>query len=488
MKTLLHFFFTLILAVNAQAQQIPDSNQTTHRISAEPPGYYDAAAGLSCASLKTALNTIITAGMIPRTYGELWTQYLLSDIKPREVGPGVSVNVIWDMYSDSVTGPDPYNFTPGTVMSGGQQDNGTNAPTEGIFYNREHTIPLSWFNGSTGTPGPATDYFHVFPTDKKVNADRANFIYGVVTTPTITSANWSKLGPNTIPDLAGTAFEPVNGYKGDIARAFFYFVTRYELDMPAWESLSPDGDKAFDGTLWPSIELPYLKMMLAWHNADAVSLKELDRNDAGYTYQGNRNPYIDHPEFVGEVWSPACGLLLPADITIFTASYRNSQVLLQWNIERADGLQGFEVQRSVDGGSHFQGIGNVSWIAGQNDYSFTDNASSLSGPVLYRLKITDNNLVYKYSNTVAVKIPAAFNITLSPNPSNGHIIASFRSVNTQRWQVTVSDFAGRVLMRSQWQPGQQNYLLDAQRLQQGAYVLSVANEENVRSVPFVIQR
>ncbi|MBL7730645.1 MAG: endonuclease, partial [Chitinophagaceae bacterium] len=158
--------FFLPLALMAQVSQPADSTRLHHanRLTTEPPGYYAAAAGLNCAALKTALRDIITTGMTPKTYGDLWTQYLLSDVKPREVGPGTSPLVIWDIYSDNPTGADPYNFTPGPVSSGGQQDNGTAVSGEGQLYNREHSIPQSWFGASAspGSIGPESDYFHIF--------------------------------------------------------------------------------------------------------------------------------------------------------------------------------------------------------------------------------------------------------------------------------------------------------------------------------------
>jgi hypothetical protein len=131
----------------------------------------------SCATLKTTIKTIISANTFPQSYGDLWTQYQLSDIKPREVGSG-SANVIWDIYSDNPTGTDPYNFTPGTNQCG-------NYSGEAVCYNREHSVPQSWFSGNTGSAGSATDYLHIFPTDGYVNGKRANFIYGEVATASL---------------------------------------------------------------------------------------------------------------------------------------------------------------------------------------------------------------------------------------------------------------------------------------------------------------
>ncbi len=467
------------------------SFSTTSGGGGEPPGYYASAAGLTCAALKTALSNIITTGMTPKTYGDLWTQYLVSDIKPREVGPGTSPNVIWDIYSDNPSGPDPYNFTPGTVASGGQQDNGTAATGEGQYYNREHSIPQSWFGASAGSGsiGPESDYFHIYPTDKIVNANRGNYIYGMVSAPTFTSQNGSKLGPNTVAGLSTTAFEPINGFKGDLARSFFYFVTRYQSNMAAWQTLSVEGNMAFDGTTWPSIELPYLIMMLQWNSLDPVSQKEIDRNNAGYIFQNNRNPYIDHPEFVSQIWSGGCGLLLPVELTAFNAKYASNSVVLSWKIERADGFNHFEIERSSDGGRTYQNAGIVPWQSGVNDYSFTDNVASLDGTVLYRLKMVDQNNVYKYSQVVPVKLPGFEGVAvLYPNPAKDLLTIAFRKSTGAILSVSIFDISGRTISASRLLPGQSVYSFNVSTLSNGKYILKIQDRDKTSYTQFVVQK
>jgi|CXWL01.1.fsa_nt_gi endonuclease I len=464
---------------------------TTSGGSGEPAGYYSAAIGLTCAALKTALSTIITTGMVPKTYGDLWTQYLVSDVKPREVGPGTSPNVIWDIYSENPTGTDPYNFTPGPAASGGQQDGGGAAGSEGILYNREHSVPQSWFGASaaSGSIGPESDYFHIFPTDKVVNANRSNFIYGTVSSPTITSANGAKLGPNTFSGLSGTAFEPINAFKGDLARGFLYFVTRYQSNMAAWQTLSTEGDKAFDGTTWPSVEISYLQMMLQWHNADPVSQKEIDRNNAGYIFQGNRNPFIDHPEYAGQVWSGSCGLILPIDLTIFTAKYASNSVLLNWKIERADGFSHFEIERSSDGGRTWQKASSVLWHSGVNDYSFTDNVASFDGTIFYRLKMIDMNMVYKYSHIISVKLPGLEGVSLLyPNPAKDVLTIAFRKSTSTTLVASIFDISGRNVSTARLLPGLSVYPLNVSPLSNGKYILKIQDGDRATYSHFIIQQ
>ncbi len=464
---------------------------TTAGGTGEPAGYYLAATGLTCSALKTSLSTIITTGMTPKTYGNLWTQYLVSDIKPREVGPGTSTDVIWDIYSDNPTGADPYNFTPGPVASGGQQDNGGAAGGEGILYNREHSIPQSWFGASaaSGSVGPESDYFHIYPTDKIVNANRSNFIYGEVSSPSVTSMNGSKLGPNTVTGLTGnTAFEPIDAFKGDLARSFFYFVTRYQSNMSAWQTLSAEGNLAFDGTTWPSIELPYLQMMIRWHNLDPVSQKEIDRNNAGYVFQGNRNPFIDHPEFVNQVWVSGCGLILPVRLTEFTGNFVINAVQLKWQVGMADGFDRFEVERSTDGGRTFQKAGTVNWIQNADKFSFQDADAGLKGDVFYRLRLVDQNGTFTYSKVIRVLVPVSdFTAGIFPNPVTDQLGVIFRKPLTADCSVTITDLSGRKLKTLKLASGQQHYSIPVTELAGGTYLLQLRSEDQLIHTKFIKQ-
>lgn len=262
-----------------------------------PTGYYDHATSTGF-TLKTELKRIvnnvndpeITVNEYihnPQSYGSLWTLYPNSDDRPD--------GKLWDMYSNC-------DFTFGPVASGGNQDNGTNAPNECILYNREHSFPRSWFGGNTGIP-IYTDPFHVIPADKKVNADRGNLAYGEVDVISYTSANGSLKGTSSIPGPTGTVFEPIDMYKGDIARGFLYIAVRYEDEIAAWETNDSDGDSMLDGSPNKVFEQWALDMLYSWHINDPVSQKEIDRNESIYLHQNNRNPFIDHPEWVASIWS-----------------------------------------------------------------------------------------------------------------------------------------------------------------------------------------
>jgi endonuclease I len=242
-----------------------------------PAGYYDPAEGLLGEALRGALHDIID-GHTSIGYTSIWTAFYTTDDKDN--------GKVWDMYSDVPGGVPPYEYDFGV-------DEGGTAGTEGTGYNREHSWPSSWY----GAVSPMyTDLFMVYPTDNDVNNKRSNYPFGEVDAPTWTSLNGSRLGPCSYPGYTGTVFEPIDEYKGDFARAYFYMSTRYYGEDASWP-----GSPATDG----SQLLPWTEaLLLAWHAADPVSTKEIDRNEAVYAIQNNRNPFIDRPDFVMKVFQP----------------------------------------------------------------------------------------------------------------------------------------------------------------------------------------
>ena len=262
-----------------------------------PPGYYDAAEGLTGAALQAALHGIID-GHTSIGYDSLWNAFYTTDDLPG--------SKVWDIYSDVPGGTPPYVYTLGT-------DEGGSADGEGDGYNREHTWPTSWFNDASPM---RTDLFQVYPTDIYVNNRRGNYPYGEVDAPTWSSQNGSKLGPCVYPGYSGTVFEPIDEYKGDVARNYFYMSTRYLGEDASWP-----GSPMVDG----AVLLPWAEaLLLEWNAADPVSQKEIDRNDAVYAIQHNRNPFIDRPDFVQKVFQPE---LSPAPLPV-----RAGQALLRQNV------------------------------------------------------------------------------------------------------------------------------------------------------------
>jgi len=92
-------------------------------------------------------------------------------------------------------------------------------------------------------------------------------------------------------------------FKGDFARAYFYMATRYEDIISTWEGNSDNAAAVLDSSSDYVYEEWVITLLKQWNESDPVSQKELDRNEAAYEFQGNRNPFIDHPEYVSEIWA-----------------------------------------------------------------------------------------------------------------------------------------------------------------------------------------
>jgi endonuclease I len=241
-----------------------------------PEGYYDSAENLAGPDLRAALHAIIDDHTV-HSYDYAWTAFYTTDDKPN--------GKVWDIYSDVPGGTPPYEYTFGV-------DQGGVGGQEGMGYTREHSWPKSWFGGDVAPMN--SDLFALYPCDAHVNGNRGIYPYGEVTSPVWVSLNASKVGPCTYPGYSGTVFEPIDEYKGDLARTYFYMMARYYTEDTGWPG-SPMTDGA-DLLPWA------VDMLLEWHTEDPVSRKELERNATIYTMQNNRNPFIDRPEFATHLY------------------------------------------------------------------------------------------------------------------------------------------------------------------------------------------
>jgi endonuclease I len=191
----------------------------------------------------------------------------------------------------------------------------------GLTYNREHTWPNSLgFGSATGDLGlpnaPYTDTHMLYLSDTTYNADRGNKPYADCASgcgERVTEANDGRGGGSGVypgnsnwvqsPDGNAGSFQPWVARKGDVARAVMYMAIRYE-----------GGDDVNSGQSEPDLELTddrsrivitssspaymgLLSTLLAWHQADPPDADEVARNEVIYSFQGNRNPFIDHPEW-----------------------------------------------------------------------------------------------------------------------------------------------------------------------------------------------
>ena len=240
-------------------------------------GYYDSITTQTGYTLKTALHNLINTHTA-QGYGAIWTFYSNNALDSYYENDGS----ILDIYSENPNGSDSYNFTKVTDQCGTYK-------VEGDCYNREHSFPRGWFGGDIEPMN--SDIHHIFATDGKVNGMRSSYPYGEVSSATFTSDNGSKLGSaSSALGYSGTVFEPIDEFKGDLARAYFYMATRYQDQISSWQSNSSYGDAVLDGSTTAVFEPWVISMLLSWHASDPVSQKEINRNEAAHSHQGNRNP------------------------------------------------------------------------------------------------------------------------------------------------------------------------------------------------------
>ncbi|MEU3945679.1 endonuclease [Streptomyces sp. NPDC029526] len=226
------------------------------------PAYYEAAAGKTGEALKDALHTIIS-DQTKLSYSAVWDALKTTDEDPADSG-----NVIL-LYS---------GISRSKSLNGG--DTGD--------WNREHVWAKS--HGGFGTSiGPGTDIHHLRPSDVRVNSVRGNKDFDN--------------GGSAFTDSGGSltdsdSFEPRDAVKGDVARMIFYMAVRYE-GTDGWPDLEVNGQVNNGST-------PYmgkLSVLKDWHQQDPPDAFEKRRNDVIHdSFQHNRNPFIDHPEWVESIW------------------------------------------------------------------------------------------------------------------------------------------------------------------------------------------
>ncbi len=339
----LYSFFLALLSLTALAQP--------------PANYYNSATGTGY-TLKTQLFNIIN-NHNDQGYNAIDNFFPTADLDVYYENDGT----ILDPYSENPSGSDPYNYYPNSDECG-------NYSGEGDCFNKEHVVPQSYFNQATPMRG---DAHHLLPTDGRVNGFRSNYPFGVVGSNLVSQSgisnptqNGSKLGNNSNTGYAagytGVVFEPIDEFKGDIARIIFYFATRYQSQMPGFYTnsnvSSVPAKNMFDGTSAQTIATPFLNIFYQWHLQDPVSQKEIDRNNAIYAYQNNRNPYIDHPEWVVSVWGSALSItthLLDDGFSVFPNPSTNHTITVRSGIrpERMEivDIQGRVIQQvTIDNG------------------------------------------------------------------------------------------------------------------------------------------
>ena len=221
-------------------------------------GYYVTTTGVGDEQLKETLHRIIRGHRV-LTYGELWGA--LRDLDAGDEGMVVLI----------------YART--------QRDYGKNGGSQGDW-NREHLWPRAY--GISRSSAANTDLHHIRASDVGINASRGHLYFDETDGEDFSGTRYS---------ADENSWEPPNEVKGDIARALFYMAVRYEK-----EAGTPDLELSNHPNIRGQI-LGNLSTLLGWHESDPVSDDERARNDKIHrSYQGNRNPFIDHPEWVARIF------------------------------------------------------------------------------------------------------------------------------------------------------------------------------------------
>ncbi|WP_019613127.1 endonuclease I family protein [Psychromonas ossibalaenae] len=242
----------------------------------DPNDYYAGTENLQGAELKAKLNQIISTGVTKLPYSS-------------------SEFDVWDALA--VTDQDPDNENNVILMYTGRSQlitfssSGNNDPDA---WNREHTYPKSNGGFNDKSASGYTDIHHLRPTDASINNERGNLEFD-------NGGSATSESPDAGNKKTSTTFEPRDAVKGDVARMMFYMATRYEghdLKTPDLELVSSVTDN--------STAMGNVCTLLDWNIQDPVDTFESDRNDKIQKIQGNRNPYVDNPQWANEIFAKDC--------------------------------------------------------------------------------------------------------------------------------------------------------------------------------------
>ena len=280
------------------------------------------------------------------------------------------------------------------------------------FYNREHSWPKSFGFPKDGSTNYAyTDTHHLFISDSSYNSSRSNKPYDNCTSgcsEKVTFANNSRGGTSAESNwTAGSgntgSWQTWSGRKGDVARALMYMAVRYEGGTHGITGVSePDLILTDDRNLigqsnqGVNISVAYMglkSVLLQWHNDDPVDAYEVRHNDTVYSFQGNRNPFVDHPEYVTCVFQDVCSGIGSGDTTAPTsptglsANGGSGTVSLAWTGNSEADLAGYNVYRSDTSNGTYIKV-NTTLV---NTSAYDDNMVSASSTYFYKVTAVDSS-------------------------------------------------------------------------------------------------
>jgi len=180
-------------------------------------------------------------------------------------------------------------------------------------WNREHVWCQSLSAGLWGESGGGSDLHHIRPSESGLNSARGNKKYGVPSSKDAVYYEDNNNNPVALGGyIGGGVFEPLDKVKGDVARIVLYVYTHYNTytgdifeghaTTNGSRTSGSFGNLPIRNVISASSEDAAFKLLSTWNELDPVDDIERNRNEAVYKIQGNRNPYIDHPEYVSAIW------------------------------------------------------------------------------------------------------------------------------------------------------------------------------------------
>lgn len=313
MKTRCLLLIACLVALSAQADP--------------PPGYYNAAMGLTGDALRHAVHGIIDGHTsIPYSHSTL-------------IDASDALKVLDE---------DPEHIDEVVLVYSRRSELKSNYPN---VWNKEHLWPNSY--GLDDIMPAYSDLHNLRPADVGVNSARGNKFYdrGIVT-----ALGYKKPGHAAAPDTTtdNDSWEPPAIIRGDIARALFYMDVRYEGDALAEPDLVLT-DMLSSISTTGSV-MGRLTTLLEWHYSDPVDFEERLRNDKVYSlYQGNRNPFVDHPEWVALIFQDVLETQFANGMLQFSWPKIYQDAELQWTDALPSGWTGVPVT-PVGSGNQWQVI------------------------------------------------------------------------------------------------------------------------------------